>query len=379
MDRLIWAQADLSVAVVKARVFLWRVPCEEPVRTSFGIMEDRPAVFVELRDGAGNRGLGEVWCNFPACGAEHRAQLLESAVLPAVIGASFASPSACFKSLSARFARLAIQAGEPGPVAQCIAGIDVALWDLVARRAGLPLFRLLGGERAILPVYASGINPGGAAQTVARARAAGHRAFKLKVGFDAETDLRSIAETCEGLGDGERVMIDANQAWTLEQAMAALPALGTFPLGWLEEPLMADRPDAEWQALAAAAPMPLAAGENMIGESEFARGMGLFDVVQPDLCKWGGISGVLPVARAIRDAGRLYCPHYLGGGIGLAASAHLLAAVGGDGLLEMDCNENPLRSDLFAPDVTAGTITLDEAPGLGVDAGFAALRARFCG
>jgi L-alanine-DL-glutamate epimerase-like enolase superfamily enzyme len=97
--------------------------------------------------------------------------------------------------------------------------------------------------------------------------------------------------------------------------------------------------------------------------------------VQPDLAKWGGISACLPLAGRIRAAGRRYCPHYLGGGIGLLASAHLLAATGGDGLLEIDANPNPLRERLCGPlaEVADGRAALTAAPGLGVDPDLAAL------
>ena len=84
-------------------------------------------------------------------------------------------------------------------------------------------------------------------------------------------------------------------------------------------------------------------------------------VVQPDVAKWGGISGCLPVARRVVAARRRYCPHYLGGGIGLLASAHLLAAVGGDGLLEVDCNPNPLREGLAEPFPALATVTFFSA------------------
>jgi D-galactarolactone cycloisomerase len=131
----------------------------------------------------------------------------------------------------------------------------------------------------------------------------------------------------------------------------------------------------DWQVLAAASSTPLAAGENMINAKEFDQGIAgnWYDVIQPDLCKWGGISGVLPVARAIIASGKSYCPHYLGGGVGLAASAHLLAAVGGDGILEIDSNENPLRDDLFSRPITDGKISLSDAPGLGISDQFETL------
>ena len=285
-----FSDVDLSFTIASAVAFVMRVPCPVPVQTSFGTMFDRPAVFLELTDGQGNKGLGEVWCNFPSCGAEHRAQLLETALFPAILDVAFDSPDSCFVQLEAQFARLAIQAGEPGPIAQCIAGVDVALWDLVARRADVPLFRLLGGANATIPAYSSGINPANAPQTVARCRAEGHRAFKLKIGFDRAGDLENIEQIMAALGSDEVFMIDANQAWSVDEALDILPDLSSFSLGWLEEPIMADRPAAEWLSLALASPVPLAAGENMITAQDFAHGISrpALDVIQPDLCKWGG-------------------------------------------------------------------------------------------
>ncbi|MDF1775513.1 MAG: mandelate racemase/muconate lactonizing enzyme family protein [Rhizobiaceae bacterium] len=372
-----FADGDLSFTIARAEAIVMRVACAIPVKTSFGTMFDRSAVFVELEDTQGNRGLGEVWCNFPACGAEHRARLLETALFPALIGRTFDSPHQCFAALDAQFARLAIQSGEAGPVAQSLAGMDIALWDLVARRAGLPLYRLLGGDTAKIPTYASGINPAQAAQTVERCRSEGHRAFKLKIGFDRSSDLDNIARISTSLSENEILMVDANQAWSLEEALEIVPDLQAWPLRWLEEPMMATSPPEDWQRLAAATSIPLAAGENMMNAQQFSRAItgNAYGVIQPDLCKWGGISGVLPVARQAIAADKLYCPHYLGGGIGLAASAHLLAAVGGDGLLEIDANENVLRTELFPAMVTDGELTLDDAPGLGLESAFERLKA----
>jgi D-galactarolactone cycloisomerase len=368
---------DLSFVIEQATTTVMRVPCRVPVETSFGTMRDRPALFVELSDGAGNPGVGEVWCNFPACAAEHRARLLETAIFPALLNRPFETPEQCHHHLSALFARLAIQSGEPGPIAQCLAGLDLAIWDLVARRAGQPVFRILGATNPTVPAYASGINPSKAVETVERCRDEGHRAFKLKVGFTRDGDLHNVEEICDGLAGGEQLMVDANQAWTPEAAVEILPALAEFPLNWLEEPIMANAPAEAWRTLAASTAIPLAAGENLVGAAEFDRAISgdWLDVLQPDACKWGGISGVLPIARKALEAKKRYCPHYLGGGVGLAASAHLLAAVGGDGLLEIDVNENPLRSDVFAPTIADGMITLTDAPGFGVSDAFDALKA----
>ncbi len=160
-----------ALCIDKIEVFACRAPITTPVRTSFGEMHDRPAVFVRVTDTDGAMGWGEVWCNFPACGAEHRARLLETVMRPLLLGRSFTGPADTFTYLSQRTAVLAIQSGEPGPIAQTIAGIDLALWDLCARRAGQPLWRYLGGKSGDVNVYASGINPDQPQDTIAACQA----------------------------------------------------------------------------------------------------------------------------------------------------------------------------------------------------------------
>ena len=363
--------------IEQVETFVYRCPIRTPVQTSFGIMRDRPAVLVRVTDTDGATGWGEIWCNFPAVGAEHRARLVASVFAPLLQGQMFTDPPSAYQDLSERTAVLAIQSAEPGPIAQCIAGLDTALWDLHARRAGKALWRLLGGTDPTLGVYASGLNPTEPEVLAARCHEAGYRAFKLKVGFGRGRDHANLQALRQVIGDCA-LMVDANQAWDLATACVEAKALQPFALRWLEEPLRADRPWSEWQALAAASPVPLAGGENLAGDQAFNQALaeGALQVVQPDLAKWGGISGCLPVARRIRQAGRRYCPHYLGAGIGLLASAHVLAAVGGDGLLEVDANPNPLRTLSCGPvnAVREGQITLSDAPGLGIHMDLATLR-----
>jgi len=357
---------------------VFRCPVDTPVVTSFGAMRDRPMVLIRAEDRDGALGWGEVWCNFPAVGAEHRARLLETVLAPLVVDRDFASIPQAFAWLTEKTAVLAIQSGEPGPLAQAIAGVDIALWDLAARRRGKPLWRLLGGASPRVGVYASGLNPEAPEELATARRQEGHRAFKLKIGFGRERDRANLQALRAALGDDAQLMADANQAWSLEEAGRACAELTAFGLKWLEEPLRADRPWSEWRTLAARASMPLAAGENLAGEAAFeaALASGALGVVQPDIAKWGGFSGGLRVAKKIVAAGRRYCPHYLGGGIGLLASAHLLAAAGGDGLLEIDANPNPLRELTCGPlaRIAEGAATLGEDPGLGAAPDLEALR-----
>jgi L-alanine-DL-glutamate epimerase-like enolase superfamily enzyme len=99
-------------------------------------------------------------------------------------------------------------------------------------------------------------------------------------------------------------------------------------------------------------------------------------VLQPDIAKWGGFSGCVPVGQRTLAAGVRFCPHWLGGGVGLAASLHLLAVVGGDGMVEVDSNPNPLRSLMMGTSfqVTEGSMSLPQRPGLGIEPDFDALR-----
>jgi L-alanine-DL-glutamate epimerase-like enolase superfamily enzyme len=365
-----------AVRRVSAHVFRW--PVATPVRTSFGVMHDRPMVLVEVEAGDGLVGWGEIWCNFPTVGAEHRARLVESVFAPMLVGRDPSDSATIFADLTAKTAVLAIQAGEPGPIAQCIAGIDIALWDLAARRAGQPLWRMLGGTDPAIGVYASGLNPDAPERLALARRDEGYRAFKLKVAFGAERDLANLGALRETLGPGVRLMVDANQGWTTAEAREMAPRIAAFGLDWLEEPVRADTPLSAWRELAAASPVPLAAGENMAGDAQFDAAIDsrAFAVLQPDMAKWGGFSGCLGVARRIRAAGLRFCPHFLGGGVGLLASAHLLAAVGGDGMLEVDANPNPLRTGLCGPiaRLREGRVALGEEPGLGVTPDVAALR-----
>jgi D-galactarolactone cycloisomerase len=360
----------MKLTPVRIEAHAFRCPVERPVVTSFGVMTHRPALLVRAVDQDGAEGWGEIFCNWPARGFANRAMLVRDCAEPVLAGHAFDTPGEAWRHLTGALHVLAVQTGEPGPLAGVAAGIDIALWDLWARRRGEPLYRALGGQDpAPLPVYASGINRDGAVETVAACRNAGHKAFKIKIGFDAEEDRAVASAVTRSLGAGETWMIDVNQGWDVETACREAPRYGELGAAWIEEPIAADQPPEAWKKVAAAAGTHLAGGENLAGNDfDEAIAGGWLGVLQPDVCKWGGLTGCLEVARAALAAGRRYSPHYLGGGIGLLASAHLLAAVGGDGLLELDVNPNPFREKLAQPfpDVSDGHLALSDAPGLGV-------------
>jgi L-alanine-DL-glutamate epimerase-like enolase superfamily enzyme len=356
------------IQIASVEAFAFRVPVKSPIKVAFGTFRDRPFVLVRVTDTDGAVGWGEAWANWPAVGAEHRARLVVD-LGERLVGKRYDSPQHLFQQFSKALEVLVIQTGEVGPIAQAVAGIDIAVWDLAARKAGQPLHRLLADRKVdSVPVYATGINPDEPERFAAARQAEGHRAFKLKTGFGHELDVRNLRAMRAALGPDAVITCDSNQTHTLPEAIAFASAVSDLRLDWFEEPIRVDAPQAEWEALARASSTPLAGGENLQGaQFDAAIAAPVLQVIQPDVTKWGGISGNWEVARKTVAAGKRYCPHYFGGGISVLASLQLLAAAGGTGLLEFDCHPNVGREAVLGDllPVTDGRVPVPQAPGLG--------------
>ncbi len=342
-------------------------------------MPARNGCLVRVEDSAGAFGWGEVWCNFPPRGAQARAHLIEDVIAPALRETSFESWQAVRPTLETRFARMMIHTGEAGAFAQCFAGIDMSVADLCARRAGRSMREFLGGGPESVAVYASTPSTDDRAAQCAELLAAGHRAIKLKVGYAREIDYAAVAACRRAVGPDFPLMVDANQAWDADTAIAQIGALAPLGVRFVEEPLRVDAPLADWRRVAGAVSPAIAAGENIASEGAFAGfiASGGLEVVQPDVAKWGGVSGGLAVGRRAARAGVQCWPHFMGTALGLAASFHLLAALGGPGRVELDVNENPLRTDLgpLVLVVRDGQVEVPPGAGYGFVPDAAALRA----
>ena len=200
-----------------------------------------------------------------------------------------ASPSQIFEKLTHRHMPcLPCNRGEQGPFAQAIAGIDLAVWDLYARRSGKALWKLLGGNRNRIKVYASGINPTGSRQMAEAALERGHRALKLKVGFEPAADRANLASLREL--DRQRHAGGRRQPGLVDRPGAGDRAvsLAEFDLAWLEEPIRADRPWEEWQALRRRAGVrrlpPVKTSRAATGSTRRSAAMccGLFNPISPN-------------------------------------------------------------------------------------------------
>ncbi|WP_308918226.1 enolase C-terminal domain-like protein [Jannaschia sp. LMIT008] len=352
---------DHALRPARIDVVALSAPLDVPRRNAFGTMHARPALLVRMVDRDGAEGWGEAFCNWPAFGSAHRARILSDVLAPLATGRRFDGPEGLWRDLTDRTRPLVLQCGEAGPFAQCIAALDVAGWGVVADRTGRDLAALWGTQAAPVPAYASALTADRLDAVVPTLRARGWTGWKLKVGFGRDADLAALGRLRDLVGPDDTVMADANQAWTVDDACRHADAFAPHRVAWLEEPIPADAPAADWAALARRSSMPLAAGENVRGEAGFATLMGAgVRVVQPDVAKWGGLSGLRRIAAAARGAGAVLAPHFLGSSIGLAATAEACRALGA-AWIEVDATPNPLRTELgpawdrngWTPDPTA--------------------------
>ncbi|HLH75013.1 MAG TPA: enolase C-terminal domain-like protein, partial [Chloroflexota bacterium] len=154
-----------------------------------------------------------------------------------------------------------------------------------------------------------------------------------------------------------------------DEARAMSPALAEAGARWIEEPLSVD--DDAWDEVGQVFPMPVAGGENLYGAREFSRWLegGRLQVLQPDVCKCGGITAAYDILTSPSAAQARLAPHYFGGAVGLAATIHLFAALPIERrvMVEYDINPNQLRESLLdEPLLVGGQLRVPDGPGLGI-------------
>ncbi len=258
--------------------------------------------------------------------------------------------------------------GRNGPVLYALSGIDIALWDIAGKAAGLPLYRLLGGSaRADLPAYASLLRYGRAdavAHYTAQALGRGYRHIKLH-----EITVPEVKAAREVTGAGVPIMLDTNCPWTVREAIEMARRLEPFDLHWLEEPVWPPENLAGLAEVRRQGGIPTAAGENYGTAWEFKRAFeaGAIAYAQPSITKIGGVTEMRRVMALGELFGAQVVPHSAYFGPGLLASIHCIAAMPAEALVERfycDFAENPLGS---AIDPVNGRIAVPQGPGLGLD------------
>jgi L-talarate/galactarate dehydratase len=314
-------------------------------------------LFVEVETEQGHRGMGFSYSK-RAGGKAQYAHLKE--VAEVALGQDPADIDRIYQSLMWAGASV----GRSGVATQAVAALDVALWDLKARRADLPLAKLLGSYRDSCRVYntSGGFLQASVEEIKEKATASiesGIGGIKIKVGQpDWRTDLERVAALRDHLGDGP-LMVDANQQWDRDRARRMCRALEQYDLVWIEEPL--DAWDAVGHAdLSRTFDTPIATGEMLTSVPEH---MALLDagyrgIVQPDAPRIGGITPFLRFATLASHAGLALAPHYA-----MEIHLHLAAAYPTEPWVEHFEWLNPLFEERI--DIRDGRMWVPDRPGLG--------------
>jgi L-alanine-DL-glutamate epimerase-like enolase superfamily enzyme len=320
-------------------------------------------IVTEIQTDDGGTGHGFCWT--PTIGPQAVKALLDFDVAPFIKGLG-ANPEGVWDQLWKRLH----EAGGGGLTTIAMAGVDLALWDLQARRAGTSVTGLLGQRQDSVEVYGSGVNLHySLEELVAQAErwvAAGHNAVKIKVGKpDIWEDAERVASVRKVLGPDRKLMIDANQRWDLPATFRALEVLGEFGLEWLEEPLRADDLWA-YRRLRKNSPVPIALGENLHNIYRFRDFIeaGAVDIIQPNIVRVGGITPFRRIVELARTHSIRVLPHLLP-----ELSGQLALTMAEPGLVEdvEDASFEQLGV-LDAPSpvrVSNSRLTLTDRPGLG--------------
>ena len=273
--------------------------------------------------------------------------------------------------------------------------LDLALWDLAGKIAGLPCWKLLGGLSPRVPAYASsGVlrEPAELAAQAERYLALGFKALKIRFHRgDWRDDLRALESVRARVGTRLELLVDCNQgwrmpwdtasAWTLKDALTVARELETLGIYWMEEPL--HRADYEgMRALRTATRVRLAAGEmtRSLPELRELIDRGCVDVLQPDVALVGGITGLRRIAILAQEHHLTFTPHTWTNGMGVVANAHLAAGLADSPFFEYPYDapewDLPRRDFMMAEPLRVdaqGFIQLTEQPGMGYELDEAAL------
>ena len=269
--------------------------------------------------------------------------------------------------------------GRRGIETYALSGVDMALWDLLGKVSGQPVYRLLGACKPRVRAYfAPSLKPTG--PIVAECREAvgvGFTAVKLRVGGQVDQAVELVGSVREAVGPGVDIMVDANMGYDRRGALVLARELEPFALAWLEEPILARSltqyvDDHTW--LADRVSMTLAGGESLLTRFEYIDLLTrrTFDILQPDCASVGGISEAKRVAD-LASAWNLTCvPHIAcssGTGIALAAGLHMILACQNTPLIEFDAYGGPGWDGLLVspPRVKDGYVDAPDLPGLGVE------------
>jgi L-alanine-DL-glutamate epimerase-like enolase superfamily enzyme len=374
----------VKITAVRAAWLRAEIPADRQHVSDFGRNDAFHTCLVEIDTDAGLTGLGEAKVGVGNLG--HYAGVVEtirSELGPPLVGRDPRDITAIWEALyngsrahhAAREGRTFPVLGRRGITISAISGIDLALWDLLGKSLGQPLWRLLGGRvRDRVPAYASGgwAPVGGIGKQLREYVDRGHRAVKMRVGLqdksvdDSAARVREVRAT---LGPDVAIMADAHGTWSVREAQRFARKVEDCDLAWLEEPVSPDNVAGQAE-VRASTDIPIAAGESEQTRFAFrdlidARAV---DVCQPDLAIAGGLTEAQRICALAATHGLTVAPHLWGSAVLFAAGLHLAVATPCVTILEFSRGANPLLHDLVEEEFALedGHVRPSDRPGLGV-------------
>jgi D-galactarolactone cycloisomerase len=354
-------------------------PVERPFTSSRGwLYKTRGSCIVEIETADGITGWGE--CYGPSAVAK---AFIDTQFAPRIVGRDAFDVEVIWEDLYNRIKDY----GTTGMAISALSGIDIALWDIIGKSTGKPIHKLIGGAwRDEVTCYATGLYfidmdrlVEEAVEEARQFAEEGFTAIKMKIGLgDPKLDIRRVAAVREAVGDGVRLMVDANHCFTVPQAIRLGRELEKLDIEWFEEPISPEDVDG-YTEVTRALDMAVAGGENAFTRWGF-RDLVVrkaMDILQPDVCAAGGISECRKIAALAITHGVECVPHAWGSAIGVAATLHFLAALPDQPpsfrpmppLLEFEQCENPFRDHLSREPIVQqrGKVKVPTGAGLGIE------------
>ena len=376
----------MKITGVQSHILQYDLP--EELGYSQQYYAKRTAHLVEISTDEGMTGWGE--CFGPGNVAIANKGIVEKLIRPMILGGDPMERDVIWHKVY----NLLRDHGREGMSMQALSGVDIALWDIVGKVAGLPIHMLIGGaHRRRIPVYGYGmmLKRQSVAEHVARfrdeaaaLRDEGFVAVKMKVGLGVRDDIALCEAVRAGIGDDFPFMVDANHCYTTADAFHVGRALEELRAYWFEEPVAPEDLDG-YRELRASLQVNIAGGEgefNRWGWRRLLENRGL-DIAQPEVCAVGGISEYLRILALAHAHFTPVVNHVWGSAVALAVNLQLLAAMpdlpGGlhprQPMLEFDATDNKFHDLLLCEPLdiqgqikaSGGTVGVPDAPGLGIE------------
>ena len=330
------------------------------------VSQETPIVRIYDADG----GIGTGYSYTIGTGGDSIMKLIEKTLAPALIGREAAEIERIWRDLL--FLTHATSVGAITSLA--IAAIDIALWDLKCRKHGEPLHRMAGGAQSRIPLYTTEggwlhIDTAALVDDALEAKAKGFGGSKIKIGRPhVSEDVARLEAVRNAVGPSFEIMTDANQRFTIDEAIRRARCLTHIDLAWLEEPLTADDLMGHVR-LSQSTTLPIAVGESIYSHQHFREYLqqGACSIVQVDVARIGGITPWLKVAHLAECFNVPVCPHFL-----MELHVSLCAAVPNARWVEYIPQLDRLTSEPMR--IEAGHAIPSDAPGLGIAWDFAAIK-----